>query len=148
MFFDVNLRAPWWDRHTVLSLLDHTHWLKINDEELQILVTGSGELEHKAQQMQNHHGIELMIVTQGSAGAFSLARNGELHRIRPTDNTRVVDTVGAGDAFAAVCILGLINQWDIATILERAQSFASLIVGNRGATLNDANDYKRLRASW
>ena len=60
----------------------------------------------------------------------------------------VVDTVGAGDAFASVCILGLQRDWPHALILDRAQQFAAVLVGTRGATLNDPKPYNALLAEW
>ena len=62
--------------------------------------------------------------------------------------TRVVDTVGAGDAFASVCILGLLENWALPKIMSRAQQFASLLVGRRGATINDPQAYRPLLAQW
>jgi fructokinase len=60
----------------------------------------------------------------------------------------LVDAVGAGDAFAAVAILGLYRNWPLATTLERAQGFASHIVQTRGATIQDPALYRSLREQW
>ena len=60
----------------------------------------------------------------------------------------MVDTVGAGDAFASVCILGLQQDWPYGLIIERAQRFAAVLVGTRGATLNDPEPYNKLVAEW
>jgi fructokinase len=37
-FIDVNLRAPWWDRDTVLANLAGVRWVKLNGHELGVLV--------------------------------------------------------------------------------------------------------------
>jgi fructokinase len=60
----------------------------------------------------------------------------------------VVDTVGAGDAFASVILLGLAKGWPLQQMLERAQSFASQIVGRRGATVSDPAFYNPFIESW
>ncbi len=60
----------------------------------------------------------------------------------------MVDTVGAGDAFASVLILGLLNDWPLTELLERAQAFAAGLVGVRGATIDDAAFYARFRQDW
>ncbi len=39
----------------------------------------------------------------------------------------MVDTVGAGDAFSAVFILGLSKGWSTALTLERALEFAAAV---------------------
>ena len=59
-----------------------------------------------------------------------------------------VDTVGAGDAFASVAILGLQREWPYELIIERAQRFAALLVGTRGATLTESAPYQALLAKW
>ena len=148
VFLDVNLRAPWWNRTEVLALFEHSRWLKINDEELQALEAGESTLEQKARVLLQRYALEMLIVTLGAEGAMCFEQSGSLHKIAPAASTRVVDTVGAGDAFAAVSILGIASQWPLPLTLERAQGFASLIVGQRGATLADAGVYERLLSDW
>ena len=60
----------------------------------------------------------------------------------------MVDTVGAGDAFTSVTILGLTLGWPIQKTLERAQAFASAVVGVRGATVQDKNFYRPFVVQW
>ena len=74
--------------------------------------------------------------------------DGALHATKPSTGTAVADTVGAGDAFASVLLLGLTLDWDTQLTLERAQSFASAIVGVRGATVADPALYQTFRADW
>jgi fructokinase len=60
----------------------------------------------------------------------------------------VVDTVGAGDAFAAVFIAGLLSGWPAQLTLARAQRFAAAIVGRRGATVSDRGFYREFLQDW
>jgi fructokinase len=62
--------------------------------------------------------------------------------------TAVVDTVGAGDAFASVMIHGLLEQWPPELALRRAQMFASALVGVRGATVSDRAFYRPFVDAW
>jgi fructokinase len=71
-----------------------------------------------------------------------LGRQGELAQVRPERVETIVDTVGAGDAFAAVLLVGLAKQWPLPLTLQRAQTFASAIVGQRGATVADLSFYQ------
>ncbi len=87
-------------------------------------------------------------MTLGGEGALGLSADGGLDRVAPAPAIEVVDTVGAGDAFAAVLILGILHGWPFAITLERAQSFASRIVGQRGATVADAALYTPLIDRW
>jgi len=56
----------------------------------------------------------------------------------------VVDTVGAGDAFSAVTIAGILRNWPIQRILDQALAFAAQICRQRGATSRDTAIYSSL----
>ena len=56
--------------------------------------------------------------------------------------------MGAGDAFAAVLILGECLKWDLRVCLDRAVEFADALVGNRGATSADRTFYTPFRQRW
>jgi fructokinase len=53
-----------------------------------------------------------------------------------------VDTVGAGDAFSAVTIMGLMHGWGWERILDRAAGFAAKVCTLRGATSQDKGFYE------
>lgn len=148
VFMDVNLRPPWWQRDLLAQLLDQARWVKINDDELETLVEDSGDLQARAHKLMQQHDLSWVIVTCGAQGAFAIDTDDGLSEIKPAAQTRVVDTVGAGDAFASVCILGLLHSWPLPLIMERAQQFASVLVGQRGATISDAAVYAPLIAEW
>ena len=148
VFLDVNLRPPWWERGRLEGLLDGATWVKINDQELETLVPEGRGLEQRAQRLIEAHGLRMAIVTRGAAGAFARRDDGGQLEVTPRGGTPVVDTVGAGDAFAAVCILGLLRGWPLGETLERAQHLASLLVGRRGATVEDPAFYAPLLGRW
>jgi fructokinase len=145
---DVNLRPPWWQRETVMSLLQGARWIKLNEAELALLVPEAASLQAQVQQLQEHCGAELLIVTRGAAGAMVLASSGEEFRVVPQGHGAVIDTVGAGDAFTSVVLLGLLHGWTVPLMLERAQAFASGITGIRGATCNDPGFYQAFINNW
>lgn len=128
--------------------LDHAHWVKINDAELNMLVDGSDNLQAKANRLRQRHDLNWVIVTLGAQGAFALDPVGSLHETVPAAKIPVVDTVGAGDAFASVCILGVLQDWPLTQTLQRAQRFASLLVGQRGATIQDVATYQPFIQAW
>jgi fructokinase len=148
VFLDVNLRPPWWSKTQVEQQLDHSRWVKINDAELETMVAGDDELRTKARILMARHALELLIVTAGSKGAFALESSADILEVEPAARVPVVDTVGAGDAFASICIVGLLREWPLPQILERAQDFASLLVGQRGAIIDDAASYRSLAERW
>jgi fructokinase len=148
VFMDVNLRPPWWDRDQLIRLLARADYVKINDAELDMLVNGPDDLQTKAAGLLQRHRLKWVIVTLGAKGALALADDGSTHTTAPPAKIPVVDTVGAGDAFASVCILGQLRDWPLAQTLERAQQFASLLVGQRGATIPDLATYQPYLQAW
>jgi len=145
---DVNLRPPWWQRETVISLLQGAGWIKLNEAELALLAPEADTLQAQMQHLQEYCGSELLIVTCGAAGAVVLTSDGEEFRVEPQGHSEVIDTVGAGDAFTSVMMLGLLRGWSLPLMLEHAQAFASAITGVRGATHNDPGFYQPFIENW
>ncbi len=147
IFMDVNLRSPWWNRDTLFPLLHDATWVKLNEDELSELGSKAPSLELAIQQFCEKFGLEGIIVTLGEKGAIVYS-NQEFISVQPKVKAQVIDTVGAGDAFASVFLLGLSQQWPIATTLERAQEFAAELVTRRGATIADAEFYRAFSQDW
>jgi fructokinase len=153
VFMDINLRSPWWEKFQLEKLVADAAWVKLNEHELRALVhaddmVAGDDLQINAANLIDRYNLQLAIVTMGSAGAFAMDGNGAVFNVAPADQNPVVDTVGAGDAFASVCILGLVHGWEVDTILPRAQAFASTVVGCRGATTDDSAFYAPLLQQW
>ncbi|HEC72857.1 MAG TPA: carbohydrate kinase [Methylophaga aminisulfidivorans] len=141
IFVDVNLRSPWWDKESIYLWLENARWAKLNEDELLELGFHSADLQQDITRMQTHFHLEQLIITRGEKGAIVRDKQGDFHHVTPTLADEVIDTVGAGDAFTAMYIHGLLNSWDIETSLEKAQSFASKIVAHRGAISKDPAFY-------
>lgn len=148
VFLDVNLRSPWWDKAQVLDLVSHARWVKLNAEELDLLAGPDGDIVSRARRWIDEWGLGLVIVTQGPKGALAVGPSGEVTQPPPPRAEIVVDPVGAGDAFAAATILGLLQGWDLGTTLARAQEFAAAIVGRRGAISADPRHYRGFAHAW
>lgn len=147
IFIDVNLRSPWWDKDTLLPLIKDANWVKLNEAELAELCSVQGNLESLMQRFCSQFDIEILIVTLGAKGAVAWD-NQNLISVKPAHITTVVDTVGAGDAFASVLLLGLSQQWSLSTTLERAQHFACELVARRGAIVTDKDFYRQFQQLW
>lgn len=144
VFVDVNLRRPWWQRAQVLDMVRGADWVKLNSDELALL---HDDVDDPAGFLA-HHGLSGLVLTRGGEGAEVLTADGEHQRARPQADIPLVDTVGAGDAFASVIILGLALGWPLAVTLPRAQAFASAVVGQRGATAANPDFYRPFIADW
>lgn len=143
VFVDVNLRPPWWQAEEVNRLLQAADWVKLNAEELKLLAPSCGAREFAA---RRH--LQGLILTHGADGAQIVRPDAKTLRVQPVRDMPVVDTVGAGDAFAAVMLLGLLRGWPMAITAERAQYFASRMVGQRGATVKDQSFYESVMTAW
>jgi fructokinase len=145
---DVNLRDPWWQAERVLADIGAADWVKLNGEELRRLLPDSVDEAAAVAALQADNGPSLVIVTHGEAGATAWRAGQPPLRVAPSTAASVVDTVGAGDAFASVLLLGRWRGWDLTMTLQRAQAFAAALVGVRGATVNDVGFYRCFRQQW
>ena len=148
VFIDINLRQPWWNQTAVAELLTQANWVKLNHQELQQLQVAGDSLEAKMRLFIERYQLEVLVVTLGEQGAWAIDENGELLTVQPDSLQVVVDTVGAGDAFASVLLLGILKAWPLAVSLQRAQQFASALVGQRGATVSNLDFYQSFKAAW
>jgi fructokinase len=145
---DVNLRSPWWQRQQVLDLIDGAWLAKLNDEELLQLVPDAADDATRMQQLIRDAGLQLLLITRGAAGAELLTAGGDSYRVAPDTVTSVVDTVGAGDALTGILMAGVLQDWPYRQTLERAQTFASAIVGQRGAIVEEPGFYQSFTDAW
>jgi len=151
VFVDVNLRDPWWDAAAVEGLLKAARWAKLNDEELATLVPGTAQTDHGLERAANEalsrFELDAMVVTCGADGAFITTAEGTASG-SPPPVENLVDTVGAGDAFCAVTLLGLHHGWSTSETIGRALAFASAVCEQHGATSPNRALYQRTLASW
>ncbi len=143
---DVNLRPPWWDPAALTPMLDAARWCKLSREEL-AAVADPGDPLAAARRLLRRHGLEAVFVTLGAAGAAAVTAEG-FEDLSPAPTADLVDTVGAGDAFAAILIAGLLQDWPLPRTLRRAQQLAATVCGLRGAVPRDRDFYRGVRASW
>jgi fructokinase len=148
VFMDVNLRAPWWQREQVLEWVRQADWVKLNEEELALLQGRDRDVESHAAAFLRQYQLEGLVVTRGAKGASLLMRDQASVEVAPVAALQVVDTVGAGDALASVLLLGLNLGWPMSLSLERAQHFASAVVGQRGATVDQPEFYHPFLKAW
>jgi fructokinase len=140
VFIDVNLRDPWWKREDVLASVGEARWVKLNEVELELLA-GASDVE-AAEAFRFAHELDTVIVTRGKRGAIVVDAGGTFEAVPPAV-VEVVDTVGAGDAFSAMIILGLSVGWSTERTLERALEFAAAVCAVPGATTRDHRLYTR-----
>lgn len=133
--FDVNLRAPFYSKPIIETLLPVTDVLKLNDDELNIIAGWylSGFTEESAMKfLMENFGLETVIVTKGREGAVCL-KDGKLYR-HPGFSVKVTDTVGSGDAFLAALLKKMFDWEGMPFSLEFACAMGALVATHKGGT--------------
>jgi fructokinase len=154
---DLNLRQC--DDNRALSewSLAHADIVKVNDDELaQLLawfVRGAGtapawaSVAHRqaVRSLIEKFAIKRLIVTRGANGYAAFGADGSMIAHGSAPKVMVVDTVGAGDAFLAACVLGELKGWTVGESLSRASVFAASVCTLRGAVSGDPAFYQSWR---
>jgi fructokinase len=134
--FDVNLRPPYDSAERVWSLARRANLIKLNDHELSSLLNemiSPADMAGAARRFANHAGVGKVCLTAGATGA-GLLLDGDWfwESSRPVS---VRDTVGAGDAFLAALLCGLLQgSRPPAEVLRQACRLAEFVVTQDGAT--------------
>lgn len=133
--FDVNLRQGFYSREVVERSLAVANVLKLNDHELELISPWfelSGSVEQRISQLARRFNLELVAVTRAERGSL-LYQQGSWSEM-PGRKMDISDTVGAGDAFTAALVLGLLNQFSLEDIHRIAADVASFVCSQQGAT--------------
>lgn len=152
IFCDINLRAPWYSAQVITWVLQMADTVKINHEELAEIAPMlgiAGDAEQQAWALLKQYKLKRLLVTRGEAGSWWLEQNGEIKKIGQARLEKpLIDTVGAGDAYSAVAMLGLLKTWETETILQRASTFSAAICTVRGAVPPEKNFYTPFLEEW
>lgn len=131
--FDPNLRPQLWESREVMvetinQLASHAEIVLPGINEGEILM-GSRDPEAIADfYLANGENTQTVIVKLGTAGAFVKEKNGNSFTVPGFTVAQVVDTVGAGDGFAAGLISALIEGADLKEAVVRANAVGALAV--------------------
>ena len=160
-FLDLNLRTGHATEPIVTKALTAADIVKVNEEELQALfqwyfqigpsdaALSTEEVHAACRALMDRFSLEALIVTLGHRGSVYFGADGSYVATR--DNPVppfVIDTTGAGDAFAAIFMLGRARGWPLELILARANEFAGAICAVSGAVPADMGFYDRWVARW
>lgn len=144
-FSDINLRQDYYSPDLLKDILLNSSVIKLNIDELQIIADTilhtSGDTESLGKQLIDEFAIELLSITMGSDGALLL--NAKEKAYGKSTPEKVVDTVGAGDAFAAMLAVGFLSGWNISKTAKLAADFAADICSVSGAVPKDISFYHK-----
>jgi len=133
--FDVNLREGHYNWEVIEQSLATANVLKMNDQELTVLsprLELSGGVNQMMSQLAERFELDLVAITCAERGSL-LYQDGNWSEL-PGRKMAVTDTIGAGDAFTAALVLGLLNQFSLEDIHRIAADVASFVCSQQGAT--------------
>jgi sugar/nucleoside kinase (ribokinase family) len=114
----------------VQEILQQIDLLILNEEE-SLFLTGMHSYESALKKLAEL--VETVVIKLGSQGAVALSRGGDV-KSSPAVNVTVVDTTGAGDAFAAGFIPCWLKTGDLLNSLQAGNQLAAksvTIIGGR-----------------
>jgi fructokinase len=132
--YDVNLRPPYFHGDWIETTLRKVRVIKLNDQEvldLSRMFDMSSVPAEFARSMIDRYGAELVCVTRGADGC--LVVSGDESYEDPGRPVNVADTVGAGDAFTAGLISGLLRGWGPRRSARLANRIGALVAARPGA---------------
>ena len=129
--FDINFRSRLWSETeaapVLRDLVKHSDVLFAGEEEAALLTTESGTA---AIRELSRLGPSTVLLKRGAQGSSALIEGQLLDA--PVLPVRVVDAVGAGDAFAAGYLAGALHDWPPRRRLEVASVLGSVAVSTEG----------------
>ena len=135
-FYDVNLRSDSYEPSLVHELMSLATVVQLNQEEASQIGRTFGcphsSLEGFCRSYAKRFNWEAVCITQGAAGCALLI--GDEYVQAKGYEADVVDTVGAGDAFAAAFVHGLGCGWRAMEIADFANRVGALVASRAGAT--------------
>jgi fructokinase len=136
-FYDINLRTGQWNLPLVQRLSALADVVKLNEDEAQVLFArtapaSSFELETFCRQWSEAYSVKTICITRGGSGCAIYTD--ETLSYFPGYPVTVLDTVGAGDAFAAAFLHGYTLGWQSAKVAAFANALGALVASRRGAT--------------
>ena len=143
-FYDINLRRSCYNDIIIQTSLSQTDILKINEEErdeVKRILNYNKDSETFMQYLMDTYALEVISLTKGDHGSEIYTREG-LFSIETTKIDKVIDSVGAGDAYAAMLAAGILRQWPPDIILNRASLFALQICKIEGAIPESVSFYE------
>lgn len=151
-FCDLNIRQDFFSKDIIESSFKAANVVKFNSDELTIIKELFFENDKTylaqdkiAEALAKKFNIELLCITLGEKGAFLYKGSDFCFYQSAVNQIDIVDTVGAGDAYASILCLGYLRNWDIRKINKLASEFAAEITKIQGALPSTDSIYSCFR---
>jgi sugar/nucleoside kinase (ribokinase family) len=134
----VNVAREW----ILAQLQEGVHIVFANEDEIRALFQKDASYDAYARKLAGYGGIAAVKI--GKDGAW-VARGSELHRVEPVPVSRVVDTTGAGDAWAAGFLYGYLRNLPLSVAGAIGSLLGAETVQHLGPAIPESQ-WPRLRA--
>ena len=137
VLFDINLRQNFYTREIIENSLKYADFLKLNEDEVVVIQEITGK---SINELISLHNLELVILTLGANGSRIITPKQDY--FHPAEKCRVIDTVGAGDAFTACFIMNYLKGIEITEAQANAAAAAAYVCEHKGATIPIPEKFK------
>lgn len=133
---DMNLRGNYYSKEVIESSMRVSDVVKVNKEELveicRVLGVELTDQHLVVRDFLEQYKLEMFIVTCGTEGSFVYCED-QSATCLPTPAVEVVDTVGAGDAFTAIFVAGMLGGLEVRWAHMLAVEAAAYVCTQAGA---------------
>ncbi|SOD17890.1 carbohydrate kinase family protein [Pedobacter xixiisoli] len=132
--FDVNLRAPHYNKATISELLSKADFAKLNENEIVILgewFTQQTDEKNVVKALMEQFALSEILITKGAEGGTYYNATQSIDY--KAEKVEVVDTVGSGDSFLAAFLSKKLAGETIEDCLTFAAKLAGFITSQKGA---------------
>lgn len=133
---DINLRQDYYSPEVLETSLLMSRWAKLNEDELGVLRELFGlhgqTTSARLASLRKHFRLELVALTLGERGCLVQSDDEEVSV--SGERVQVVDTIGAGDAFTAGLVCGVLEGLEVSDAARLANRLAARVTTARGGT--------------
>lgn len=132
---DVNLRQNFYSAEIIVESLKLANVVKLSHEEVprigELLAISNGTGISFCQTLIERFDLKLACITRGQHGALLCSQDGSDEHCG--FRVKVKDTIGAGDAFTAAFVAGLLQKRSLPEINDSANRLGAWVASNSGA---------------
>lgn len=147
VLYDMNLRQSFYTQEILRQSLLQADIVKLNDDEfacISMLFGLANQEDEAARQLMDTFSLTHLCITKGAQGSTLWEHSQKFDWQNPDDGSlQVIDTVGAGDSFAAVLAYGILEHWPGERIIRQASQFAAAVCTIPGAIPDEETFYRR-----
>jgi fructokinase len=141
--FDVNLRAPFFSAETIAESLALATIFKLNETEVPVvlqvldapqeiaLIRTENNLVGAGRWLISRYPVRLVVITLGAQGSLLVTRDASDRHMGLA--SKVVDTVGAGDAFTAALVNAYLHGATLTAMNEAGNRCGAWVASQAGA---------------